>query len=220
MRRSVATLVDIALRSLTDSYNDPTTANQAVDRIYDCLRLLVARDLGTGIDNDEVGELRLTVPNLEWEDYVEIAFGALVREEVNTPQVLDHIDEALRDLRTIASASGSRFLPNAADASSGPVRPSRHDAHLGGRKVDEPTGGAGRGRANAVNRCSGASFQVAGLPIEDAVEQLEFGLPTRMRARIGRFETEYARPAKRRNRRAERVWAILDNMRWSSGGRV
>jgi uncharacterized membrane protein len=95
---------------LTNSYNDPATANQAVDRIYDCLRLLVARDLDTGSDRDEVGELRLTVPNLEWEDYVEIAFGALVREAANTPQVLDHIDEALRDLRTIAPRERQQVL--------------------------------------------------------------------------------------------------------------
>ena len=41
-------LVDVAVRALAPASGDPTTAVQAIDRIHDCLRLLVSRDFPTG----------------------------------------------------------------------------------------------------------------------------------------------------------------------------
>lgn len=99
----IQTLVDIALRSLTESFNDPTTAAQAVDRIHDCLRLLVTRDLGTGEFRDGDGRLRLTVPILDWEGYVALGFDAIQAAAQGTPQVLERVRAALDDLRTVAS---------------------------------------------------------------------------------------------------------------------
>ena len=97
------TLVDIAQRSLTDSFNDPTTAAQAVDRIHDCLRLLASRDLGTGRYHDEEGTLRLVVPVLQWDDYVALSVDPLQRAAADSPQVTQRIEGMLEDLRTVAS---------------------------------------------------------------------------------------------------------------------
>ena len=98
----VQTLVDIAQRSLTDSFNDPTTAAQTVDRIHDCLRLLAERRLDDGRYLDERGAPRLEMPTLDWSDYVALAFDPLLRASAGSPQVLDRIETALLDLKTVA----------------------------------------------------------------------------------------------------------------------
>jgi uncharacterized membrane protein len=106
MNRDVAfglqTLVDIAQRSLTDSFNDPTTAAQAIDRIHDCLRLLVSRELDTGRHTDADGALRLVIPVFGWEDYVAVAIDPLLRAASGSPEVLDRIAVALTDLLAVA----------------------------------------------------------------------------------------------------------------------
>jgi uncharacterized membrane protein len=100
----IQTLVDIAERSLTDSFNDPTTAVQALDRIHDCMRRLATRPLSDGRFHDAGGELRLTVPSLDWDGYVALAFDALRSAAAETPQVLERMREALEDIRSIAPA--------------------------------------------------------------------------------------------------------------------
>jgi uncharacterized membrane protein len=110
------TLVDIAQRSLTDSFNDPTTATQAIDRIHDCLRLLVTRDLESGRFEDDEGTLRLVVPMLEWEDYVRIAIDPLIRAGSASRQVLGRLQDALEDLRTISPVSRRASLDKRLDA--------------------------------------------------------------------------------------------------------
>jgi uncharacterized membrane protein len=98
----IQTLVDIAQRSASDNFNDPTTATQAIDRIHDCLRLLAERRLHDGRYVDDRGEVRLEIPTLDWPDYVSIAFDPLLRVSAGVPQVLDRLEIALLDLKTVA----------------------------------------------------------------------------------------------------------------------
>jgi uncharacterized membrane protein len=98
----IQTLVDIAQRSASDNFNDPTTATQAIDRIHDCLRLLAERRLHDGRYVDDRGDVRLEIPTLDWPDYVSIAFDPLLRVSAGVPQVLDRIEIALLDLKTVA----------------------------------------------------------------------------------------------------------------------
>jgi uncharacterized membrane protein len=100
----IQTLVDVAQRSLTDSFNDPTTAVQALDRIHDCMRQLATRQLPDGRFLDGGGELRLTVPTLAWEGYVALAFDSLRSAASESPQVLERMRDALEDIRSIAPA--------------------------------------------------------------------------------------------------------------------
>jgi uncharacterized membrane protein len=95
------TLVDIAQRSLTENFNDPTTAAQAVDRIHDCLRLLATRDLPDGRHTDRDGTLRVVVPALDWDDYVAIGIDPVTQAGATSPQVLDRLEAALEDLATV-----------------------------------------------------------------------------------------------------------------------
>jgi uncharacterized membrane protein len=98
----IQTLVDIAQRSLTDSFNDPTTATQSVDRIHDCLRLLAERDLGNGRYDDAQGRCRVVVPALAWQDYVSLALDPILRASSGVPPVRERIESALMDLKSVA----------------------------------------------------------------------------------------------------------------------
>lgn len=96
-------LVDIAERCLADSpFQDPTTAVQAIDRLHDCLRQLARRPFPGGEHRDGVGALRLTVPSMDWDAYVHLAFDEVRQAGARSPQVTRRLQAALDDLLTVA----------------------------------------------------------------------------------------------------------------------
>jgi uncharacterized membrane protein len=96
-------LVDIAERSLSESpLQDPTTAVQAIDRIHDVLRQLARRPFPDGLHRDEAGAVRLTVPTMTWDEYVELGFQEIRLAGATSPQVARRLDAALEDLCSIA----------------------------------------------------------------------------------------------------------------------
>jgi uncharacterized membrane protein len=98
----IQTLVDIAERALSDSFNDQTTAAQAVDRLHDIMRQLVRRSFPSGRFVDRDGVLRLVVPVYGWDDYVAVAFDSLLEASEGATSVQRRIREALQDLQAIA----------------------------------------------------------------------------------------------------------------------
>jgi uncharacterized membrane protein len=66
-------LIDVALRALSPSMNDPTTAVQSLHRVHEVLRDLVQRELPPTIRRDEAGTARLLLPRPSWDDYVLLA---------------------------------------------------------------------------------------------------------------------------------------------------
>ncbi len=98
-------LVDMAERSLSDSpFLDPTTAVQAIDRIHDGLRQLAVRRFPDGRYYDEAGQLRLTMPVMNWEAYVHLAFDEIRLAGIESPQVTRRLVAALEDLLDVAPA--------------------------------------------------------------------------------------------------------------------
>jgi uncharacterized membrane protein len=95
-------LVDVAVRSLSIGMSDPTTAVQAIDRIHDCLRQLVTRPFPSGQYRDESGRLRLIVPVLSWDGYVELAVEEIRHLAAGSVQVTRRLRGMLEDLMTVA----------------------------------------------------------------------------------------------------------------------
>jgi uncharacterized membrane protein len=96
-------LVDMAERALSDSpFLDPTTAVQAIDRLHDGLRQLAGRVLPDGRYYDDAGQLRLTVPVMDWDAYVQLVFAEIRLAGARSPQVTRRLVEALVDLLQIA----------------------------------------------------------------------------------------------------------------------
>jgi uncharacterized membrane protein len=104
----VQTLVDIAERSLTDSFNDQTTAAQAIDRLHDILRSLARRRFPSGRFAGSDDRVRLIVPELGWGEYVALAFDQISIVAEGSPAVMQRIEDALRDLLTVAPANRRR----------------------------------------------------------------------------------------------------------------
>jgi uncharacterized membrane protein len=99
----VQTLVDITERSLTDSFNDQTTAAQAIDRLHDILRSLATRRFPSGRFQGADGRDRLIVPELGWDDYVGIAFDQVSLAAAQSPAVIRRLHDAMEDLLTVTS---------------------------------------------------------------------------------------------------------------------
>jgi uncharacterized membrane protein len=96
-------LVDIAERSLAESpFLDPTTAVQAIDRLHDCLRQLACRPFPPRCIADEGGRPRLCVQQMEWRDYLELAFREIRLSGRRSPQITRRLENALLDLRSVA----------------------------------------------------------------------------------------------------------------------
>jgi uncharacterized membrane protein len=95
-------LVDIAERSLSESFNDPTTAVQAIDRLHDCLRQLAPRPFPSGEYHDGDGTLRLVVPSIDWDGFVQLAFEEIRQAGAASVQVTRRLRAALDDLKSVA----------------------------------------------------------------------------------------------------------------------
>ena len=104
-------LVDIAERSVSESpFLDPTTAVQAIDRLYDCLRQLAPRPFPDGQYRDETGKVRLVTRTVAWDDYVHLAFDEIRIAGGQSPQVVRRLRAALEDLIEIAPAERRKPL--------------------------------------------------------------------------------------------------------------
>lgn len=99
-------LVDMGLRALADSsHADPTTVVQVLDRVHDLLRQLSRRALPDGVERDDAGEVRLTVPSMDWTAYVRLGFEELTLVGAGSPQIARRLRAALEDLLDYAPES-------------------------------------------------------------------------------------------------------------------
>ncbi|GAB6985829.1 DUF2254 family protein [Nocardioides pyridinolyticus] len=95
-------LVDIAVRSIAQPFNDPTTAVQALHRLHDLLRQIAARPLPSGEHRDEDGVVRLVERTVSWDGYVRLAFDEIRLAGASEPQVTRRMCAALADLKSVA----------------------------------------------------------------------------------------------------------------------
>src|SRR4051794_11578727 len=96
-------LVDIAVRSIAQPFNDPTTTVQALHRLHDLLRQIAPRPLPCGEHRDEDGVVRLVERTVSWAGYVRLAFDEIRLAGASEPQVTRKMCAALADLKTVAS---------------------------------------------------------------------------------------------------------------------
>jgi uncharacterized membrane protein len=101
-------LVDIAIRALSPSVNDPTTAVQALDQIEDLMRRLVRLRLETGVARDAAGTVRVRFPASTWDDYLSLAFDEIRQCGAASLQVDRRLRTALQDLIATAPNEARR----------------------------------------------------------------------------------------------------------------
>jgi uncharacterized membrane protein len=90
-------LVDVALKALSPSINDPTSAVMAIDQLHDLLAFIGGRRLDIDRHRDAAGRVRLIAEAPSWEDYVSLAVDE-VRAAGAQVQVLRRLRAMLEDL--------------------------------------------------------------------------------------------------------------------------
>jgi uncharacterized membrane protein len=95
-------LVDIAERSVAQTFDDPTTTLQALHRLHDLLRSLASRRFPSGVSRDEAGVVRLVERTLTWQGFVRLAFDEIRLAGAGNPQISRRLFAALQDLKTVA----------------------------------------------------------------------------------------------------------------------
>jgi uncharacterized membrane protein len=104
-------LVDIALRALSPSTNDPSTAVQALDHIHDLLRRLTTCSFPSRYRADDEGELRIIVNALSYRDYVQLALDEIrANTTKGTHQVWERLQRLLEDCVTVAGPEQREVL--------------------------------------------------------------------------------------------------------------
>lgn len=88
-------LVDIAVKALSPSVNDPTTAMNCIDRLVQCLTAAgAAADPPRGFADDR-GELRLEVPFPGFDELVPLSFDQIRHYGGATPALVIHLARSL-----------------------------------------------------------------------------------------------------------------------------
>ncbi|MGW0683645.1 DUF2254 domain-containing protein [Streptomyces sp. NPDC002754] len=94
-------LVDIGLRALSGSVNDPTTAVQVLDRIQVVLTACVQASWGSIEHRDKAGVVRLVEISPSWDDLVTLGCEEMLLHCGPAPQVTRRFAALLRDLEAL-----------------------------------------------------------------------------------------------------------------------
>ncbi|KPL29726.1 DUF2254 domain-containing protein [Streptomyces anulatus] len=103
-------LADIALRALSTSVNDPTTAVQCLDRIVQFLAAVAHLPLGAVHHRDRDGRVRLVQDGPEWDDLVDLAFEEIRWCVAGSPQVSRRLMAGLDDLLLLVPEDRKKSL--------------------------------------------------------------------------------------------------------------
>jgi len=91
-------LVDIAIKALSPSINDPTTAVVAIDQMHRLLRMVGLRHLRDEDIRDKHGAPRLIFRTPDWEDYVHLACTEIRHFGVSSIQIMRRMRSMLVNL--------------------------------------------------------------------------------------------------------------------------
>ena len=101
-------LVDIAVRALSPSLNDPFTAVSCVDRIGSALRRLAVRDMPPLQRRDAQGAVRLVAPRLDLPGFAGLALDPIRRHARDEPIVLARLGRMLASVAPFVRRSEDR----------------------------------------------------------------------------------------------------------------
>ena len=97
-------LVEIAVRSLSPSLNDPFTAMMCIDRLKEALILLALQDLPSRYRFDKNGNLRVIAPVITYPEMFELSYVQIIEYAKNDERVLKHLMSVFSDLLLYVTA--------------------------------------------------------------------------------------------------------------------
>ena len=100
----VQQLVDVAIKALSPSVNDPTTAMNCIDRLVQVLVAAGADPDPPRVFADAAGDPRLEIPFPGFDELVDLGFNQIRHYGGTTPAVVVHLARAFSQLRSLPSA--------------------------------------------------------------------------------------------------------------------
>jgi uncharacterized membrane protein len=107
---STRQLVEVALRALSPSINDPFTAMAVVDRLTESLAKVMRRGSAQCVWVDEDGLVRVLAPRSTFADFLEEAFRQIRQHSREHPAVLIRLVVSLGQLLAQAEAAQKSVL--------------------------------------------------------------------------------------------------------------
>jgi uncharacterized membrane protein len=101
LERALVELSDIAVRALSPSLNDPTTATMCVDHLGEILTRRGTRSDPSPNRLDESGRVRLVARHFPWDRAVEVSFEKIRHYAENSPSVLIRVVEVCGRIRRL-----------------------------------------------------------------------------------------------------------------------
>jgi uncharacterized membrane protein len=95
---SIRQLVEVALRALSPSINDPHTAMAAIDRLTESLSKMMRRGSPKRVWRDDEGRVRLITARSDFPDWLDAAFRQIRQHAIAHPAVLTRVVEGLGKL--------------------------------------------------------------------------------------------------------------------------
>jgi uncharacterized membrane protein len=102
---SVRQLVEIALRALSPSLNDPNTAIAVIDRLAAAFEIVSSRSLPAKEYCDEDGRLRVMANTTDYEGLMDAAFNQIRQAASSNPAVLIGLGRRLTSLLQVATSA-------------------------------------------------------------------------------------------------------------------
>lgn len=125
----VIQLSDIAVKAMSPSVNDPTTAMLAIDRLGQIVAEFGGRYPGERVMRDDGDTVRVVRPAFDFESAVEIAFNQVRRYGASDPSVMSHLALTVADIATRVEDRGRSVLRRTIDEVEESVRLNiEHDA--------------------------------------------------------------------------------------------
>ena len=103
-------LSDIAVKALSPSINDPTTAMHCIDRLSELLSALGTRRQPNPLRSSADGRVRLLVRDTPFERSVGVAFDQIRHFGANNPTIVKKLLEALSDLAAVVDVQARPAL--------------------------------------------------------------------------------------------------------------
>jgi uncharacterized membrane protein len=108
-------LADVAVKALSPSVNDPTTAVAALGHAGAALECLAGRRFPPAVRADDADGVFLATTRDEFEDYLETAFGEVALYAADNPRVVTAVLDALARVAAAASEAGAHDRVAAAE---------------------------------------------------------------------------------------------------------
>jgi uncharacterized membrane protein len=98
-------IVDIAIKALSPTINDPTTAVLAIDQLQRLLHTVGGRSLHDERIFDRDGQLRVILRTPDWQDFVQLAFSEIRHYGAGNFQIARRLRAAMETLLQTLPAS-------------------------------------------------------------------------------------------------------------------